>query len=415
MIIHEPEVLHQNGEVVLQVRVESRSTNPLPETLWFRYPERYAQHLSLRADPFLGTLAQVASSLDEDLECRGEVSPRLLYNLTEYLSIFNRWRPDVFQPIQIHAPQVTRVQATHTEPCYASAFSGGVDSFYTLRQTLYQQDGHPTWPVKYLLFMHGSPDIPLVYADKYEKYKAQYGELCSNLGIDLIAARTNALQFSSPTILLNSFLEAPLFGAALALSLLLSGVIIPGGRAYFNYRETAAGPITTHLLSTEGFESFDFSTAISRLEKTQSIVDWEPVQRHLRVCLGYTQPGDETNCSNCWKCVRTRMDLHLLGELKSIQTLDTAFTLKDYLGWGRWMAIGSGWELDVLRYAWKHRKHLLLLLLPMYALGYVRHLLKKYLPRRVLRHIFNRVGDVNPYPLFMQKDETVEPRQEASI
>jgi len=403
MIIHEAEIIRDGGEITLQARIETQ--NPgigLPDVLWFRYPEQYQNVISDRADTFLSALILVGMAVGEDLECKGELSPRLLYAVDEYQQIFYRWLPNMFTPIHVHPAKLSYAPQPEKAGQYASAFSGGVDSFFTLKQALFPDPGRPGWPVRYGLFIHGTPDIPLIYSQKFERFANQYSGLFNELGLELIPVRTNLMQFSANRIAFNPFLEAPIVGSALGLSPLLSGVFMPSGRLYKLYRVGATGPITAHLLTTEAFEPFAVGAAYKRIQKTQAIAGWEPAQKNLRVCLGFTSESTNPNCSYCSKCVRTRMDLYMLGKLQNMATFEHSFGLKDYLLWGRWMEFGWDFETDSLKIALHERKDLILPVLIGLLIGHTRHALRHVLPGWLQNQIFKYTSEGNPHQLFAQ-------------
>src|SRR5271157_1694831 len=407
MIIHEPEIILADGEVTLQARIETQDPAiGLPEYLWFKYPERYQNVISDRSDPFLSSLILVAMSVGEELECRGDLSPRPLYAMDEYQQIYSIWLPEFFTRIQIHATKLLPALAPQNAGQYATAFSGGVDSFFTLKQALFPEPGKPAWPLRYGLFIQGSPDIPLIYSKKFEIFAKQYTELFNNFGLELIPVRTNLMQFSANRVPFNPFLEAPIMGSALGLSPLFSGVFMPSARLYERYREGGTGPITAHLLCTETFEPFAAGCAYTRIRKLQAIADWAPAQKYLRVCFGFNSESTETNCSHCAKCIRTRMDLNVLGKLENISTFEHSFGLKDYLMWGRWMQVGYGFETDTLNFVMKKRKKLVPLVLIGIFIGYTRNFLRRILPNRIKKQIFKFTSEGNPHQLFAQNPDS---------
>lgn len=410
MIIHEPEIILAGGEVTLSARVETRDPSAgLPDTLWFKYPERFAPFVSTRADAFLSALILVAQTLGEPLQVAGEVSPRLLYGLDEYQQIFAHWKPAVFHAIQIHAPKLSPAPAASLPGQFACGFSAGVDSFFTLHQGLHPIPGKAAWPVTHGLFIHGSPDIPLLYQQKYQALVQPYVNIFTELGLDLITASTNLMHFSANRIEFKAFLEAPLIGCALGLSPLLSGMLMSAGRGYRPYSLTGTGPITAHLLHTEAFETQDSGSAFTRLEKILEIASWAPAQKQLRVCLGFQSDRVEANCSECGKCLRTRLDLYATGQLHRFETLKNTIGFRDYLRWGRWLDISFGWEKDLLKYARKQRKEMVLPLLVGISIGYVRGFLRKMLPYAVQRQIFKLTSNGDPHRLFAQNARLENP------
>jgi hypothetical protein len=401
MIIHEPEVKLENGEVILSARVEA--DNPAaarPERLWYAFPERCLDYVSRRADPFLSALLLISQSMGEDIHLRGDTSPRLLYGMAEYQRIFHAWNPALFKMIEISASKTSPAPPSLLKDQYGSPFSGGVDSFFTLYQSLFPEEGRAAWPLTHGLFMQGSPDIPLAYPDKYRILSERYSRLYEELGLELITARTNLMQFSAHRIPFESFLEAPLSSCAMALSPLLSGIMIPSGEIYHHYRITSAGPLTPQYVSTESFETKSSGGAYKRLQKVEAISGWEPVQKNLRVCFGFMSKGSTANCSRCSKCMRTRLDLHILNRLDAMETLQHPFSLRDYLRWGRWLEAGYGWEKNAWNYCRTHRPALLPLLLLGIVLGYTRVYLKRFLPRRIREWIFQYTAPADPHIMY---------------
>ena len=104
----------------------------MPERLWFIFPEEHIDNLTDRSDAFLPALLLLAMSLNEQVEVRGQVSPKLAYGLQEYQRIFNFWNPGKFSPVDIHYDQLTSPPKGEDQTKVMTSFSGGVDSFFTL-------------------------------------------------------------------------------------------------------------------------------------------------------------------------------------------------------------------------------------------------------------------------------------------
>jgi len=90
MIAHAPIITTKNDFVFLKSHFEMQKPIPyFPSELWYRFPEPYANHLSLRADAFAPTALLVAMFTGENLLVRGAISPLLAYNLLEYRNIYH--------------------------------------------------------------------------------------------------------------------------------------------------------------------------------------------------------------------------------------------------------------------------------------------------------------------------------------
>jgi len=400
MIIHEPEITLENGEVLLSARVESGSAVDLPPALWYAYPEHYQGLVSPRADAFLIALAPIAQALGENLEIKGEVSPRLLYGVNECQQVFHGWDAGLFKPIEIVAQKISHAPPALVKNKFASLFSGGVDSFFTLHHGLFPESGWAVMPLTHGLFMQGSPDIPLAYPDKFRILSDRYTRLYTSLGLELITARTNIMQFSAHRIPFVLFLEAPTVSCAVALSPLLSGLLVPAGDGYKPYRMVSNGPLTPHYYCTETFQSKSHGGAYLRLQKVELLSYWEPAQKNLRVCFGFMSKGKTRNCSRCSKCMRTRMDLNILGRLDAVETFDQSFGLRDYLRWGRWLETGHGWQADIWDYCRRQRPALLPAVALGLMVGYARVILKRILPEWIKDWIFKYTAASDPHILY---------------
>lgn len=408
MIIHQPEIIPAGQEVRLQARVETRAPNPgFPDSIWFSYPQAYAHALSTRADSPLAALVLVAMALGEDVECRGEASPRLIYNLSEYQRVFSHWQPQLLQKVGIHAENRTPPPANQFSAGYATTFSGGVNSFFTIQQMLTPSLKGPQWPLKYALFLQGSPDIPLAYQRKFEYLAKRYATLAQELNLEWIPVRTNLMRFAANRIAFNLLLEAPLVGAALGISPILAGLIIPSACKYDRYKDTAAGPMTTYLIATESFEVVSHGGAFSRFAKTRSISDWKPAQENLRVCLGWHDDTD-MNCSSCSKCLSTRMDLNVIGRLEKFTTLKSPFKFKDLFMWGCHLKLGFREEKDLLDYAWKQRKEMIPGIFLGILMGTPLRLARKYFPNLMKKLVVCLTDENVPEAIFVQNPDNPE-------
>jgi hypothetical protein len=398
MIIYEPEIKLENGEVVLSAPIETQKCHgSLPDRLWYAYPERCLDFVSLRSDPFLSAMVLIAQALGEDLHIKGDTSPRLLYGMNEYQQIFHYWDPQRFKRIEITASKTCPAPPPLFKDHYATLFSGGVDSFFTLHQGLFPKTGLATWPLTHGIIVEGSPDIPLNSSGKYQTLFENYQRLFEDLGLDLVVARTNLMQFSANRIPFALTLEAPTISCAMALSPLFRGLLIPSEEPYNHYRLKTAGSITPQYHNTEFFEAKSTGGAFSHLQKVEGISHWEPAQKHLVVCSSFISQAEVGNCSRCSKCMRTRFDLNILGKLDSMETLDRSFSLGDYLHWGRGLEMSQGWQKDVWNYCRQNRPRLLPLVALGLFIGYAHAALKRCIPQRMQQRIFKYTAVTDPH------------------
>lgn len=301
-----------DDRVTLRSRIERSDPGPeIPTELFFQYPAAFASWVSTRTDPFLTSLILVAMQYGEDIDVRGTVSARLLLGLAEYQRVFCCWFPWRFHPIDIRIDREETSEPVR-DGANACAFSGGVDSFYTLWSHLSANDPNPRTRATHLLFIHGF-DVPLARQDTYETAREAFLPMAERVGVELIAARTNAQEFAPP-FNWGVFHGAPLCGSAQALAAGLQRFYVPASHTYNDLIPWGSDPRVDHLLSTESLEIVHDGASASRIDKTTAIAGWREPRGLLRVCS--PQPGGRLlNCCRCEKCLRTMLALEMLGEL----------------------------------------------------------------------------------------------------
>ena len=334
MIVHKPTKSIENGFVSISAAFEMDTPIPyLPRFLWYRFPKQYANRTNSRADGFAPTALLVAMYTGEDLDLQGVISPRLAYHLYEYMEIFHSWDPKIFGRINIHYDQLEASSPAESEIAVGTAFSGGVDSFYTLQRHLPENQPIPQARVTHGLFIHGL-DLRLEDRSNYEAAARPYTRLFEDQGLELIQASTNAYQFSEFRINWTMFCGAPLIGAALLLGPWMNRFYIPS--AMFSYLELSplgTSPLIDHLLSTEVTEIVHHGTAVDRLEKLELLTKWPATYHKLRVCSDKIHIHGLNNCSFCHKCYRTMTMLGLLDALPNYSNFSRKMKPGDFLRW----------------------------------------------------------------------------------
>lgn len=400
MIVHQPTIAIQNGQVTVSARVESlQLANQLPKELYFTLPECFADQITDRTDAFAVALLLTSMRCGEELHLQGALSPCLLEGLESYQELVSAWWPKLFQRIPIHARVLSPSPAPLATRGVGVAFSGGVDSLYALWRALPQNEPIPSARATHGIFLHGF-DIPLERVGEYESRRQEYEAMFDRLGLALIPVRTNIRQFLTPHVELNKYQVIPLASAALILSPLLSRMYIPSPGGDHFILPNGTSPIGDHLLSSESLEVVHHMGTVSRMEKVVQIVDWDEAQKNLRVCLEINRKENEINCCRCWKCTRTMVELDLLGRLDRFVTLRSPLTWVDYLRWGRWIKFGFGYEWELLRFSRAERKPQTRLVILALIIGALRTFLLRFLPGWVQRPIQRLVSPPKAEPLF---------------
>jgi len=315
MIIHRPDIKAENGEICVSARIEFQTfIKDMPDEFWFKFPEGYSDLVTDSADGFAASLLLLALALGEEMEVRGQLSQRLLYGMKEYQRVFNLWRPDKFKIIDIICNGFRKQENDKAKGAVGCAFSGGVDSFYSLWSHLPQNEPLSSYQLTHALFVHGF-DIPLEDAQTYLICKQSYEELMGKLGLGLLTARTNVSHFLKEKIGWGYVCGQVLIGVALVLGRLFSRFYIPAGHTYTQNVLLPYGscPILDHLLGTETLEVIHDGAGVTRVEKTLALTQWPLTYPLLRVCAEKT--NGPKNCCLCEKCIRTMVTLEISGTL----------------------------------------------------------------------------------------------------
>ena len=83
-------------------------------------------------------------------------------------------------------------------------------------------------------------------------------------------------------------------------------------------------PWGSHPLLEPNYSSSDLQIRydgawMTRLDKLRHIVDWKPAMRNLRTCFHAFRSPDVLNCGKCEKCLRTMVELLVLGKLEKCE------------------------------------------------------------------------------------------------
>lgn len=353
MIIHRPEISRGSGSITVSARVEFKSPLPgMPERLWFEFPEDCGDLVTDRADAFLSAMLLVAMRHGENIiEVRGEVSPRFLIGINEYQTAFSMWPIWRFKPIRIECESLIPTSIENGPEIVMSAFSGGLDSFFTLKFYLPGNELPKSVQISHLLFIHGF-DIKLEYSGSFPLLRDAYSAMCDRLGIKLISSRTNHQQFGTRQNW-GLYHGSALIGAAHAVGRRTSMFHVPSSHSFTNLMPWGSDPGIDYLLSTEGTQVMHHGSGFTRTEKTEAIGHWEETWDKLRVCALDDSP---VNCSKCEKCVRTMMTLDMLGVLERYSTFQGPLTGSLIRSCRYWNRSDFSFAHEIMSYAWRKKR-----------------------------------------------------------
>jgi len=364
LIIHQPEISKENGEIKISARIEpQQALSNFPEYLWYSFPEKWTPFLTGRSDSFALSLLLFSMLFKEDLEVRGTMSARLAYGLQEYQNVYNAWFPKRFSKIQVKYEhlQTTPSRPTAITPGVGAPFSGGVDSSFTLWSHLPQNTPFPDAELTHLFFVYGF-NVHYSEKERLKFFTNKYSAIAKELGLDFVSATTNTRDFL-PWIRWIYYGMAGRIGVPLALGHLFKRIYQPSGIPLSLLVPNAASPLLNHQTSTEDTTIIHHGVSLSRGEKLRLMKDWEIVENNLRICDNPRIPEGILNCSRCSKCIRTRVVLDMNGQLAKFKTLKSPITLKSFFRWGLESMPSDEGLFATQQYALeeKHYKYVLLL------------------------------------------------------
>ncbi len=198
-------------------------------------------------------------------------------------------------------------------------FSGGVDSFYSLR--------NGSVATNVLVFVHGF-DISIDDAPRVEAYLPALAAIAEATGTRAVVVRTNLRQ----TAALGAASWERTHGSAMAaVGHLLAdsiGRLAISATDHFGYeRPWGSQWRLDPLWSSASLEVVHAGADVSRLGKVAAIAQHPLVRRYLRVCWEHLEPS--LNCGRCEKCLRTQVMLSAVGALEGFEAFDQRTPLSD--------------------------------------------------------------------------------------
>jgi hypothetical protein len=247
-------------------------------------------------------------SLSTDVVVHGEVSPSLLRNLEEFQAAWICWCPQKYQKIEIQAEVEREQPITIPEEKAIAAFSGGVDSCFTVFRHKNGHYGRLTRNLQAGLMVHGF-DIPLAQKQVFERAAEKSRAMLASLGVELIPMATNFRELGQDW--------EDVFGAAVASTLMLlrggyTVGLLPSSYTYQSlFLPWGSNPLTDPLLSSNAFQIIHDGTAFNRIKKIQELTHFPAALQSLRVCWEGEQL--DRNCGHCEKCIRTILGFRVMG------------------------------------------------------------------------------------------------------
>lgn len=287
-----------DGQIELSAEIELPDGHR--DRLWYRVPEELSDHVTISADHFLVAAMFVAMRAKANVRVHGTVSPMLIRNLMEFQAYWYALVPRKYTRVEIHAEIEKETDNDPEQDKSICAFSGGLDSSFTMYRHASGICGRLKRNIGAGLFVHGF-DIPLSDDESYKRAFRTNQDTLKSLGIPLFSLQSNHRE------LFPDWNETHATGVASALMLFKRGFsegIIPGTYCYNDVAPTwGSNPTSDHLMSSRSFAIFHDGAVWNRGAKLYHLREWQTAYERIRVCFSNT--SKDQNCGRCGKCIAT--------------------------------------------------------------------------------------------------------------
>jgi hypothetical protein len=324
MIISDIETIERPQTSRLRATVATAALSD-PFELWFDLPSSDRPFVADRADPWVAALLLPAMRAGEPLEIEAPLSAELAAALPHIQTIYATWMPSAL-PVEVCAGDGPATCSGHAGDGIGLFFSCGVDSWYSLlRSELRRARGEP--PLSHLVVARGIDiDIGTWKADVADKLVDNVAHVSRRFGLEAVAVATNVRQLYTRTGLSWRWGQAGAVAAlALALRHFCGRFLVAAGATNWSIvvqPDREAGgchPLLLPLFSAADCVLTADGSDASRLCKVATVADSQLALDTLRVCWASHEAA--YNCGRCAKCVRTMVELTIVGALERCPTL----------------------------------------------------------------------------------------------
>ena len=318
---------HRRGRVRLDAKIVIEKSSR-EFHVFYDFPRSYWFDLSLNTgDPFLALTLLPAMILGEPLEIEAPISYRLSENISHLQTVFSTMNPG-WSEIPVQA-LINRFKSSILRPKMKRGlfFSLGVDSFYSLKKLLKEDNPHK---LSHLILVHG---LDIFYQKRnhelFPVVMEHTRQVASQYDLQILDVVTNMRDFSDHFVNWETQYGCGTFSIGLALQRGFETLYLASGLSIFydGFIAYGSGPLITPHWSTERMVFMQHGGGAERQDKINAISDFPAAMKHLRVC--WENPGNAYNCGHCEKCLRTMIGLVISGGLKSCHSLPEEIPMVD--------------------------------------------------------------------------------------
>ncbi len=321
----------RNGRRSIRMDFRYEEATQPSRTLYFEADGPTAERMIPRAEGFaFACLPLALFHRERRLRIEAPLSTRLQDGLPAIEQIFRSWYPRL-APVAVEAAQGYAPTHPPAERRTASLFSGGIDGMATLRlNRLHYPLDHPE-SIRDCITLFGINNFDLDARGPVPERLDAFNALLQRLN-----AIASAESFTLHPVYTNVRNLAPNyrywtsmgFGAAhIAACHLFQGhidrLLYASDGDGANPSPGAWHPLIAPQFSTEALLVQPSEVAMSRVEKTALLCEWDIGRRYMQPCHYVRIPeAGRINCGRCEKCIRTMLALIGLGKLKEVSAFD---------------------------------------------------------------------------------------------
>lgn len=128
--------------------------------------------------------------LGQPLRVHGPLTKDALCNLHEFQEAWVRWKPRIYRKVEVIPSEIVMPEIGVDRRAIA-AFSGGVDSVFTIMRHNRNHLGNASYPLRHSVLMVHGFDIPLSSPDQLALLQERTKPLLDDLNLKLLTIRTN--------------------------------------------------------------------------------------------------------------------------------------------------------------------------------------------------------------------------------
>lgn len=308
----------------------------VPKELFFETTRNFAEALTCNPHAFLvGCVVPAMHYGEKRIRISEEICPELLNGLEINMRWLQHFSGGQYKPINIECIRSSTDIPALPKSRSGSFLSGGVDSLATLRKNRLDFPlDHPA-SIQDCIVVHG---FDIGGTSRFGTESAVFDraltilqEPVQDAEVTLISIRSNVrLLHDDVGFWMSYFHGAALASVAHSLSKRLTRVYI----ASSDDIPPIPAPWGSHPLLDANYGSYALQIRhdglnLTRLDKVKLVADWDAALRNLRVC---TENADSAlNCGTCEKCIRTMLELLVVGKLEATDAFPSHYVDPDLL------------------------------------------------------------------------------------